>query len=176
MRSGAALTADGLSSLYERHAHTLFGYCARRVGPDTAEDIVAGTFLVAYERRSRFDPDRADALPWLFGIATNLLRRHRRDELRAYRALARTGTDPLTIDEESTQVAERADGAAQARRIAGVLLTLPPRQRDVLLLFAIAQLEYTEIAQALDIPLGSVRSALHRARTKLREALTEGNS
>jgi RNA polymerase sigma-70 factor, ECF subfamily len=176
MGSGAVLTADSLTSLYEQHSRALFGYCARRVGPDAAEDIVAATFLVAYERRSRFDPDRAGALPWLYGIATNLLRRHRRDELRAYRALSRTGVDPLTGDGDAQRATERADGAAQARRIAGVLLALPARQRDVLLLFAVGQLEYAEIAQALHIPLGSVQSALHRARTKLRAALTEGAS
>jgi RNA polymerase sigma-70 factor (ECF subfamily) len=180
MGSGAVLTADSLTALFERHAGALFGYCARRVGPDTAEDIVAGTFLVAYERRSRYDPDRAEALPWLYGIATNLLRRHRRDELRAYRALSRTGLDPLAADGDrdggAQRAAERADTAKQARRIAGVLLALPARQREVLLLFAVGQLEYAEIAQALGIPLGSVQSALHRARTKLRAALSEGVS
>jgi RNA polymerase sigma factor (sigma-70 family) len=175
VEAATVLTADGLASLYDRHARALFGYCARRVGPDVAEDIVASTFLVAYERRARYDAGRADALPWLYGIATNLLRRHRRDEVRAYRALARTGVDPLLVEGEAAQrIAERADSAAAARRIAGVLLALPARQRDVLLLYAIGQLEYAEIAQALDIPLGSVQSALHRARTKLRAALQEG--
>lgn len=176
MGSDAVLTADSLTSLYDQHARALFGYCARRVGPDVAEDIVASTFLVAYERRSRYDPARAQALPWLYGIATNLLRRHRRDEVRAYRALARSGIDPLTVDGDTQRAVERADGAALARRIAGALLGLPARQRDVLLLFAVGQLEYAEIAQALNIPLGSVQSALHRARTKLRAALTEGES
>jgi len=145
------------------------------VGPDVAEDLVSSTFLVAYERRERFDPARAEALPWLYGIATNLVRRHRRDELRAYRMFARTGVDPLACD-DGDRAAERADGALLARRIAGVLMELPARQRDVLLLFAIGQLEYVEIAQALNIPLGSVQSALHRARTKLRAALSEGVS
>jgi RNA polymerase sigma-70 factor, ECF subfamily len=175
MGSGAVLTGDVLTMLFERHGRELFGYCARRVGPDVAEDIVAAVFLVAFEQRKRFDPDRAGALPWLYGIATNLLRRHRRDEARAYRALARTGVDPVAGD-GTDRAAERADGAVRAQRIAGVLAALPARQRDVLLLFAIGQLEYAEIAQALNIPLGSVQSALHRARTKLRAALTEGDS
>jgi RNA polymerase sigma factor (sigma-70 family) len=175
MGSSAVLTADSLAAMFEQHWRALFGYCARRVGPDVAEDLVSSTFLVAYERRDRFDPARADALPWLYGIATNLVRRHRRDELRAYRMFARTGVDPLATD-DADRAAERADGALLARRIAGVLLDLPTRQRDVLLLFAIGQLEYAEIAQALNIPLGSVQSALHRARTKLRAALSEGVS
>lgn len=172
------ITVDGLAQLYDRHAPALFSYCARRVGPDLAEDLVASTFLVAHERRDRFDPARASALPWLYGIATNLLRRHRRDELRAYRALVRTGVDPLhgvaaVVDGPAQRTAERADDAALARRIAGVLLALPARQRDVLLLYAFGQLEYGEIAQAMGIPIGSVRSALHRARTRLRAALDD---
>jgi RNA polymerase sigma-70 factor (ECF subfamily) len=176
MGSSAVLTADSLTALYELHGRALFGYCARRVGPDIAEDIVASTFLVAYEQRAKFDPDRAEALPWLYGIATNMLRRHWRDEQRAYRALSRTGVDPLFSDGEAMRAIDRADGAVAARRIASVLLSLPARQRDVLLLFAIGQLEYSEIAEAMNIPLGSVQSALHRARTKLRTALTEGAS
>lgn len=174
------VTTDGLAGLYDRHAAALFSYCARRVGPDLAEDIVASTFLTAHERRHRYDPSRPP-LPWLYGIATNLLRRHRRDEVRAYRALVRTGVDPLTgvhavADEPAQRAAERTDDAARARRIAGVLLDLPVRQRDVLLLFAVGQLRYGEIAEAMDIPVGSVRSALHRARTTLRAALERGES
>jgi RNA polymerase sigma factor (sigma-70 family) len=172
MGSSAVLTADSLTALYEQHGRALFGYCARRVGPDIAEDIVATTFLVAYEQRARFDPDRADALPWLYGIATNQLRRHWRDEQRGYRALQRTGVDPLVGDGDAMRAIDRADGSIAARRIAGILLKLPARQREVLLLFAIGQLEYPEIAKAMNIPLGSVQSALHRARTKLRAALT----
>lgn len=49
----------------------------RRLGRDAAEDVVAETFLVAFDRRHRYDPARPDARPWLYGIATNLIRRHR---------------------------------------------------------------------------------------------------
>ena len=171
------MTADGFTALYDRHARALLRYCARRVGPDTAEDVVAQTFLVAYEQRHRYDPDRADALPWLYGIATRLLARHRRDEVRWYRALARTGADPLiggrtVVESHEPRADERTDAQRRAQQIAGVLADLPARQRDVLLLYAIGELSYGEIATVLDIPVGSVQSALHRARTKLRHALT----
>jgi RNA polymerase sigma-70 factor (ECF subfamily) len=159
-----------LAGMFARYGRRLLVYCACRVGPDAAEDVVAETFLVAYARRHRYDQDRPSALPWLYGIATNLVRRHRRTEARAYRAYARaavTGVDDVLAD----RVASRADAWAARQRLAAALTRLPRRQRDVLLLYAVAQLEYAEIAEALDIPLGSVRSSLHRARAKLRAGL-----
>jgi RNA polymerase sigma factor (sigma-70 family) len=173
---GVALDPAEFAALYDRHARALLRYCARRVGPGVAEDVVADTFLVAYERRHAFDPGRSEGLPWLYGIATNILRRHRRDEVRAYRAMARVGVDPLSnaagvLEGHEQRVGERADASARSRAVAGVLADLPRRQRDVLLLVALADLEYGEVAAALGIPVGSVRSALHRARAKLRAAL-----
>lgn len=173
---GNLLIADGFTALYDRHARALYRYCARRLGPDLAEDAVAQTFLIAYERRQHIQ-DGVDPLPWLFGIATNVVYRHRRDEVRGYRALARTGADPLlapeTAESHAARADERVDARQRARLIARVLAGLPARQRDVLLLFAIADLSYAEIAVALDMPVGTVQSALHRARTKLRKALNE---
>lgn len=174
---GTALTADGFTALYDRHSRTLYRYCARRVGPDLAEDALSQTFLIAYEKRHTVDPDRPDALPWLFGICSNVLRRHRRDEIRGYRALARTGADPLLapahLESHAARAEERTDARRRAQLVARVLAQLPTRQREVLLLFAVGELQYTEIALALDLPIGTVQSALHRARTKLRTALHE---
>ncbi|GAA3297569.1 RNA polymerase sigma factor [Dactylosporangium vinaceum] len=176
---GNLLIADGFSALYDRHAQALYRYCARRVGPDLAEDAVAQTFLVAYEKRHTVEAG-ADPLPWLFGIATNVLFRHRRDEVRGYRALARTGADPLLVpvstESHAARTDERVDARRRARTIARVLAKLPARQRDVLLLYAVADLSYAEIAEALHLPLGTVQSALHRARTKLRKALDESKN
>ncbi|MGI5180909.1 RNA polymerase sigma factor [Dactylosporangium sp. CA-152071] len=168
---GNLLIADGFTAIYDRHARTLYRYCARRVGPDLAEDVVAQTFLIAYERRHTFAQDQPP-LPWLFGIATNVLNRHRRDEVRGYRALARTGVDPVQ-ESHATQAEERTDAQRRSRKVARVLAKLPRRQRDVLLLFAVAELSYAEIAEALDLPVGTVQSALHRARTKMRKALED---
>jgi RNA polymerase sigma-70 factor (ECF subfamily) len=159
-----------LAGMFHRYSPRLHRYCASRVGPTAAEDVVAETFLVAHERRHRYDPAAGPVSGWLFGIATNLLRRHRRREVRALRALARTGVDPLVEDPAERAVA-RVDAAAQSRRVARVLAGLPRRQREVLLLFAVAELEYREIAAALGIPVGSVRSSLSRARVKIRAAL-----
>src|SRR5882672_10516972 len=73
---------EGFGLLFERYSGLLYGYCARRIGADLAEDLVAETFLTAFERRDRFDPAAPNARAWLFGIATNLLRNHRRTEQR----------------------------------------------------------------------------------------------
>jgi RNA polymerase sigma-70 factor (ECF subfamily) len=163
---------DQFSLVFDRHAPALHRYCRRRVGPATAEDIVGETFLIAFERRDRYDRAQPHALPWLYGIATNLLRRHQRSEVRAYRALARTGVDPV-CEGQAERVAERVDAGAYAERMAAALAKMHRRDRDVLLLFAWAELSYAEIAAALDIPVGTVRSRLNRAREKVRSALSD---
>src|SRR6185503_4401139 len=179
MRQEAVAVPDAVAAAFDRHAAAVYRYCARRVGPDLAEDLVGEVFLIAQRRRDRLT-GTAEALPWLYGIATNLLRRHRRDEVRAYRALAATGVDPLggargVAEGHESRAAERADAAASVRRLASVLASLPRRQRDVLLLFAVGELSYAEIAEALGIPLGTVQSALHRARTRLRAELGQSD-
>jgi RNA polymerase sigma-70 factor (ECF subfamily) len=161
-----------MAGLFRRYGQQIHRYCASRVGHSAAEDVVAETFLLAYERWTSFSTTRGTAQAWLYGIATNVLHRRRRDEVRALRALARTGIDPLVEENPADRAVSRADASAQARRVAAALAGLPMRQRDVLLLHGVAQLEYAEIAAALTIPLGTVQSALHRARAKVRAALS----
>jgi len=160
-----------LARIFDRFASDLLRYCASRVGQSAAEDVVAQTFLTALERRHHYDPGRGEPRPWLFGIATNLLRQHRRAEVRGLRALARTGVDPPATEGFADRTTQRLDARAAARQVGAGLAALPARQRDVLLLYAIAELSYAEIAAALDIPVGSVQSALHRARTRMRAVL-----
>jgi RNA polymerase sigma-70 factor (ECF subfamily) len=164
--------AEVFAAVFDRHAPTVHRYLARRAGVAAAEDLLAETFLAAFEGRARYDTARADALPWLYGIATNVLRRARRDELRLYRALARTGVDP---DEAcpADGVAARVDAAAATAALAGVLAELTAGDRDVLLLVAWGGLRQDEVAVALDLPLGTVKSRLHRARSRLRAALPD---
>jgi RNA polymerase sigma factor (sigma-70 family) len=162
--------------LFERYSRVLYGYCARRVGPDLAEDVVAQTLLTAFEQRRRFDQSAETARPWLFGIATNLLRNHRRAEVRGWRAFARTGADPLdgarrVTDGIADRADERIDAAQEIRAIAGALAAMPRGHREVLLMYAWSGLDYAELAAALELPIGTVRSRLHRARARLREAL-----
>lgn len=152
--------------LFDLHARPLHRYLARRAG-EVADDLVAETFLVALQIRNEYDPARGTARAWLYGIATNLLRRHVRQEVRGLRATARVlGT---TDDEgHANRVADRIDAETQTRRLAGALAELDVGDRDVLLLTSWAGLNSNEVAEALDIPVGTVRSRLHRVRRRLR--------
>jgi RNA polymerase sigma-70 factor (ECF subfamily) len=171
----AALIARSLhapecfGALFDRHAPAISRYIARRLGPDAADDLVAETFLAAFRRRGRYDLAHADARPWLYGIATRLIGRHRRDEVRFFRAIARTGVDPAA-EPLADQVIDRIAAQAARRELAAALAGLSRAQRDVLLLVA-SGLGYAEAALALQVPAGTVSSRLVRARRKVREAL-----
>ncbi len=149
-------------AVFERHYDAVHRYLRRRVSAEVADDLTAETFVRAYERRASYRPDRPDARPWLYGIATNLLRHHFRREERELRAFARSGVDPA----QDPVLAEPAEV-----ELARALAELAPGERDVLFLYVWADLSYEEIAEALALPLGTVRSRLHRARAKLRRLL-----
>lgn len=161
---------EAFALLYDRHAAAIHRYVARRLGDGLADDVVAECFLAAFGRRDRYDPGRADARPWLYGIAARVIGKHRRTEVRLLRALARTGVDPVAED-HAERVDSRVTAAALQRRLAAVLAGLPNGDREVLLLIAWADLSYAEVAEALTIPVGTVRSRLSRARRKMRAAL-----
>ncbi len=161
---------EAFALLYDRHAAALHRYVARRLGDSAADDVVAECFLAAFGRRDRYDLARADARPWLYGIAANVIGKHRRAEVRLLTALARTGAD-LVAECHADRVDSRVTAAALQRELTAVLAGLPAGDREVLLLIAWADLSYAEVAQALAIPVGTVRSRLNRARSKLRAAL-----
>ena len=165
---------ERFAALFDRHASSIHRYLIRRVGRETAEDLLAETFLAAFRKRRRYDRACPDARPWLYGIATNLVGQHRRDEIRQDRLRQSAGPAPDVPD-----LAERAvvHLTAQATRcaLAEALANLSGKDRDVLLLIAWEDLSYDEVSRALEIPVGTVRSRLHRARIKLREALAGTN-
>jgi RNA polymerase sigma-70 factor (ECF subfamily) len=141
-----------------------------------ADDITADTFAVALYERARFDPSRASARPWLFGIAANLVGKHRRTEVRALRAVARLGVDPVAQTWAQDGVEERVLAGSAKPALAAALAKLAPGDRHVLLLIAWADLSYSEVAEALDLPVGTVRSRLHRARQAVRRSLTHDST
>jgi RNA polymerase sigma factor (sigma-70 family) len=152
---------------FERHVDGVCAFLCRRVGRELGEELTAETFARAFAAWSRYDERRGEVRPWLFGIATNLLRDHLRSEARSLRALARSGCESASAD-------ERLDGilvGPEARCLAAALGRLRPGDRDVLLLAAWAELSSQEIAAALEIPAGTARSRLHRARRQVRAAL-----
>ncbi len=156
--------------LFDRYAREVHRYVSRRLGTQLADDIVGETFLIAFRRRETYDPGQGAVRPWLYGIATTLVARHRRGEERFLRALQRTGADPLP-EAMAEGVVRRVAAQEQERALAGGLARLSRGDRDVLLLVAWADLSYEETARTLGIPVGTVRSRLHRARRRLREAL-----
>lgn len=166
---GGPAPAVEFGRLFDAYARPLHRYLARRVGQETAHDLVSETFLVALNQRHSYDPRRGVVRSWLYGIATNLLRRQVRQEVRALRAIARSaGHAPGQEASHESRVADRLDAADLAAQLAGALAELSDGDRDVLLLTSWAGLDSTEVADALGIPVGTVRSRLHRVRKGLR--------
>lgn len=159
---------DAFGALFERHAKAVYNYCFRRIGSwATAEDLLSVVFIEAWRRRDKdLPPDKV--LPWLYGIATNVIRNQRRSERRFAAALnrvpaARSEPDFAAISDE------RVDDEWQAQGALGLLRKLPRREQDVFVLCAWMELSYEDAAVALRVPVGTVRSRLARARTRLRE-------
>ncbi|MFC7587240.1 RNA polymerase sigma factor [Nonomuraea antimicrobica] len=106
----------------------------------------------------------------MYGFATNFIRRHQRAEIHRYKAYSKMGVLP-DADDAAEQALERASAHAVRRPLAQALASLKARDRDALLLVAWADLTYEEVANALSIPIGTVRSRLNRARAIVRNAL-----
>lgn len=164
------LEADAFTGIYDKYFPVLHRYIAGRLGVQAADDLAAEAFLVAFRQRGRFDPARGAVRPWLFGIATNLIAQHHRAEARRYQAMARTGREPAVESHEGWVVTAACAGGLPPA-LARALSALSPPERDVVLLVALGELSHEEIARALAIPNGTVRSRLNRARKKLRAAL-----
>lgn len=152
--------------LFHRYAASLHRYVARRAGNSIADDVTSETFLIAFERRTRFDLARDDARPWLFGIATNLIHRHRVAEARTLRLLERAAAEPQHVHAHSAE--DVVDAHLEVKKLTRRLRRMPAADRDCLLLFAWADFTYAQIAESLDIPVGTVRSRINRARRILR--------
>jgi RNA polymerase sigma-70 factor (ECF subfamily) len=161
---------ERFTAVFDRHYRHIYAYAVRRLGPDLAEDVASETFLIAFDRRNRYDRSHADARPWLFGIASNLIARHARAETRRYQALARTPAANV-VDGDADAIAGRLDARAVRGRLAAALEELSEPVRSVLLLVAWAGLSQAEVATALRIPPGTARSRLHKARQEMRRAL-----
>jgi len=155
------------AEIFERHARVIVAYAARRVGVHAAEDVLSETFLVAFRRRGDFDASADSAKPWLFGIASRHIARHRAREAQQWRAIeAATGLD-AGADERVPAADARVDAEAALRELAPRIAALPERDRDILLLHAWGDLTFEEIALAQGIPAATVRTRMHRLRKRL---------
>jgi RNA polymerase sigma factor (sigma-70 family) len=176
--SDGAVIAESLETpgafgvIFDRHGSTLLRFLARRVDPAEAEDLLGEVFRIAFERRSAFERDRDSARPWLYGIAANVVAKHHRSEARRFRAMARASAlrasaARLLDDDPAERAVAAADAGALWPRVVDAIGALPEAERQVLLLFAWEELSYDEIAQALGVPVGTVRSRLSRGRARL---------
>jgi RNA polymerase sigma-70 factor (ECF subfamily) len=163
--AASLLRPETFAAIFDRHFEAIHAYLARRAGAVAADDLASLTFTVAFERRSAFRAGADSARPWLFGIATNLLRNEWRSGRRELEAIARL--HPRADDDGRLPAAH--DGVDLMALLAG----LDGDQRDVLLLFAWAELTYEEIASSLGIPVGTVRSRLARARVHVRSNMVQ---
>jgi RNA polymerase sigma-70 factor (ECF subfamily) len=164
----SAARPDRFSLVYERHLESVLAYLARRVGSELAEELSAEVFVRAFRARSRFRVERETALPWLLGIANHLVADHRRGERRRLAALQRAAVSPPD--------AVQHDVAVLAPELVRELRRLPAADRDALLLVVWGELSYEETASALEIPIGTVRSRIARARRRLGEAIGAGTT
>jgi RNA polymerase sigma factor (sigma-70 family) len=171
----AALIAASLrepasfGAIFDRHATVLHRYLVRRLGPDEAESMVGDVFRIAFERRHTYDLLRPTARPWLYGIATNLLAKHHRREARRIHAVARLAARRLPPADLAEQVSDGVDAAGRWQTVADAVTSLPQPERDALVLHVWEGLSYEDVATALGIPIGTVRSRINRARGRLRE-------
>ncbi|TDD06570.1 RNA polymerase sigma factor [Nonomuraea diastatica] len=160
--------------LYDRYFTEVYRYLAARLGSEQAEDLVADAFLLAFNGRGGFDPRRGTIRSWLFGIATNVVARHRRGESRRLNALSKVAAEESTDGHEDGVTSRLAAQASRPELVRG-LKGLAMGDRDVVFLLVFGGLGYEEIATALDIPVGTVGSRINRACKKLRKALGDVN-
>ncbi len=160
--------ADAFGLLFERHADAIYNFCFRRIGDwSTAEELLSVVFLEAWRRRDKELP--ADkVLPWLYGIATNVVRNQHRSRRRFAAALQRLPR-PRAERAMADTADERLDDERQMKQVLSLLAQLPHREQEVFVLCAWFDLSYQDVAVALEIPVGTVRSRLSRARGRLRE-------
>ncbi len=156
------------AAVFDRHYDAVHRFLWSRVGDD-ADDVAAEVFRVAFERRGDYDTAYPSAKPWLFGIASRLAKRQHRVRVRSLQLRDRASARTPRHDRGGPE--QRLDELALSSPVAEALVGLHERDRDPLLLHAWEELTYDEIARALDLPVGTVRSRIHRARRVLRDHL-----
>ncbi|WP_371666445.1 RNA polymerase sigma factor [Streptomyces sp. NBC_00289] len=158
--------------IFDEHARVVYRHAVRWTGDwVAAEDVVSLTFLEAWRLRKKLRPDGESLRPWLLGIATNVLRNTARAARRHQKAL--TQLPPReTVPDFAEELVGRLADTEQLAAAKAALEQLRPAEREVFALCVWSGLEHAAVAEALGVPVGTVRSRLSRARSRLRE-LTE---
>ncbi|WP_344959070.1 RNA polymerase sigma factor [Actinomadura miaoliensis] len=165
---------EAFRELFDEHARSVYNHAFRLMGDwSAAEDAVSLTFLEAWRLRDRVDPDGGSLRPWLLGITSNIARNLRRAARRHDGALARMPRGQAVPD-FADELTSRIDDRARLARVRAALAALRAPEREVLALCVWAGLDYAEAAEALGVPVGTVRSRLSRARRKLGRLVAAG--
>lgn len=158
---------DAFGELFDAYARSVYNHAFRLTGDwSAAEDVVSLTFLDAWRLRAKVDEEGGSLRPWLLGVATNVTRNTRRAARRHAAAVARLPRDEVERD-FADEVAGRLDDIDQLALVQTALALLRRPEREVLALCVWSGLDYPAAAEALGVPVGTVRSRLSRARTKL---------
>jgi RNA polymerase sigma factor (sigma-70 family) len=166
----AAGDSEAFAQLYDRHARAVYNFLHRRTASwSDAEDLTSVVFLQAWRRREDVVLDRESALPWLLRTADYTVRNDRRSKLRYRRALAAAERLPTEIGDHADEVAGRIDDDERIRAARETLKQLPRHEREIVELCVWSGLDQAAAAVALDVPIGTVKSRLSRARQRLRK-------
>jgi RNA polymerase sigma factor (sigma-70 family) len=166
---------EAFGRVFDRHADLVYRFVRRRTGDGgLAEDVTAQVFLEAWRQRSKVHLLQGSLRPWLLGVAGNLVRRHWRSLQRGHRAVGRLPV-PGQVGDHAEDVVERLDGELKLALLRARMRRMPRAQLEVLLLWAWEELSYEEIAEAVGVPVGTVRSRLSRARAHLSRLGGTGN-
>jgi RNA polymerase sigma factor (sigma-70 family) len=164
---------DEFIRLFWCHGPAVHSYLSRRAGCQQADDLLEEVWVRAFRSRDSYD-DRLPALAWLYGVARNVLLGHFRSQHSIYARDA--GRCTLGEPDPWDAVDERLDARLAVSGLAEALAALSDDDREVLLLVAWEQLTPAEVAVVLEIPQGTARSRLHRARAQLRDYLESSES
>jgi RNA polymerase sigma factor (sigma-70 family) len=158
---------EAFAELYEEYARAVYSHALRLTGDwSTAEEVMSETFLAAWRTRERLEADGGSLRPWLLGIATHKAHNANRGLRRRLAFLARTPAPPPAED-FAEETSGRIDDARRLAAVHGALGGLRRQEQEVIALCVYAGLDYGQAAQALGIPVGTVRSRLSRARARL---------
>ena len=165
--------------VFDRYVVDVTRFIARNASPPYVEDLAIETFTEAFKTRTRFDIERVSARPWLFGIANNVLRHHYRSLAREQALLRKSAQSFVTewsTTADTASVDSRVDASTSEADLARALAELSPEFREPLLLHVLADFTYAEVAEALGVALGTVRSRISRAKERLRDLLATTDS
>lgn len=158
---------DRFTALYQAHNGAILRYACRRTDPDTAGDVVAETFLVAWRRLAAMPADPDQVEPWLYGVARRVLANAQRSQRRTERVTAR-----LSSESNGAHVPDPAAAVSERERIAQALARLAEPDQEALRLIGWEELDLAGAALAMGCSRSAMSVRLYRARRRLERALS----